>query len=63
MKKHAGRWIFTYDDHLRQSNRVDYDDLIIFASRALREDATRSRWKARYRYIIVDEMQDTSLTE
>lgn len=63
MKRHAGRLVFAYDDHLRQSNRVDYDDLIIFASRALKDEDTRGRWAAKYRYITVDEMQDTSLLE
>ena len=63
MEKYAGRLAFAYDDYLRQSNRVDYDDLILFAYRALQDRQTRARWQARYRYIIVDEMQDTSLLE
>ena len=63
MQRHAGRLVFAYDDHLRQSNRVDYDDLILFAARALKNEETRTRWAARYRYITVDEMQDTSLLE
>ena len=63
MKRYAGRLVFAYDDYLRQSNRVDYDDLILFTSRALKEEEARARWAARYRYITVDEMQDTSLLE
>lgn len=63
MKKHAGRLLFAYHDYLRQSNRVDYDDLILFACNALKNAETRARWAARYAYIIVDEMQDTSLLE
>ena len=63
MQRHAGRFVFAYDDHLRQSNRVDYDDLILFTARALKNEETRARWAARYRYITVDEMQDTSLLE
>ena len=63
MTRFAGRLAFTYDDYLRRSNRVDYDDLIIFASRYLDEEETRARWAARYQYIAVDEMQDTSLLE
>ena len=63
MEKYAGRLVFTYHDHLRQSNRVDYDDLILLALRALKDVETRARWAARYRYITVDEMQDTSLLE
>ena len=63
MKRHAGKLAFAYDAHLRQSNRVDYDDLIIFASRALKDTEICTRWAAKYRYITVDEMQDTSLLE
>lgn len=63
MGKHAGKLAFIYDDYLRQSNRVDYDDLILFAYRALKDKETLARWANRYRYIIVDEMQDTSLLE
>ncbi len=63
MNRHAGRLAFTYDDYLRKSNRVDYDDLIIFASRYLSEPQTLARWSTRYKYIIVDEMQDTSALE
>ena len=63
MQKHAGRLMFAYCDHLRQSNQVDYDDLILFACQALKNEEVRARWAARYAYIIVDEMQDTSLLE
>ena len=63
MTKHAGKLVFAYNDLLKQSNRVDYDDLILFAVRALKDEETRARWAKRYRYIIVDEMQDTSLLE
>lgn len=63
MERHAGRLVFAYNDYLRQSNRVDYDDLILFASRALKDEEINARWSQRYAYIIVDEMQDTSLLE
>ena len=63
MKKHAGKFVFAYEDYLRQSNRVDYDDLILFALRALKNEETRRYWAKKYRYITVDEMQDTSTIE
>lgn len=63
MTRFAGRLAATYDCYLKKSNRVDYDDLIIFASRYLDEAETLARWATRYPYIIVDEMQDTSLLE
>ncbi len=63
MQRFAGKLAFTYDDYLRKSGLLDYDDLIILASRYLREEETLARWSTRYRYIVVDEMQDTSLLE
>lgn len=63
MNKYAGRLVVTYDDYLRQSNRVDFDDLILFASRYLKDGECGKCWANRYKYIIVDEMQDTSLLE
>ena len=63
MDRYAGRLASAYDDYLKKSNRVDYDDLIIFASRYLDEPETLARWSTRYKYIVVDEMQDTSVLE
>ncbi len=63
MNRFCGKLAFAYDDYLKKSNRVDYDDLIVFASRYLDEPQTLERWSTRYKYIIVDEMQDTSVLE
>ncbi|MBR4943716.1 MAG: ATP-dependent helicase, partial [Clostridia bacterium] len=63
MTKFAGKFASAYENHLRQSNRVDYDDLIVFANKRLRDEEAGKRWANRYAYIVVDEMQDTSLTE
>lgn len=63
MEAHAGRLAFAYDTYLAQSNQADYDDLIINASRYLADDEIQCRQTARYKYILVDEMQDTSATE
>ena len=43
-----------YDNELNSSNRLDFDDLIIKATQCLDEDLG-------YKYIIIDEFQDTSL--
>ncbi|MBQ3221617.1 MAG: UvrD-helicase domain-containing protein [Clostridia bacterium] len=63
MSRYAGKLIATYDRHLQRSNQVDFDDLITYASRHLRDKETVARWSKRYKYIIVDEMQDTSELE
>jgi len=45
----------------RASNAVDFDDLLSLAARLLREDAdTRERYAKQFRYILVDEYQDTN---
>lgn len=50
-----------YDERLRQSNALDFDDLLIKTVRLLRaSEAARGRYNERYRYILVDEYQDTN---
>ena len=54
--------IFTaYEKALHESNALDFDDLLLRSARLLREStATREKWQARFRYIHVDEYQDTN---
>ena len=48
-----------YERGLVEQQVNDYDDLVFWAVRALREDdALRARWQARFRWILVDEYQD-----
>jgi DNA helicase II / ATP-dependent DNA helicase PcrA len=50
-----------YDTLLKQSKAVDFDDLLLRTARLLRESPeVRERWRARFRYIHVDEYQDTN---
>ena len=60
---YAGKLLAEYDTLLAQSNQMDFDDLILRASRYLADDETRGKYARRYRFITVDEMQDTSRTE
>lgn len=63
MENFAGEVLHEYQSLLRQSNRVDFDDLIIEARNFLIDQKICERWQQRYKYIIVDEMQDTSELE
>lgn len=46
---------------LRAQNAMDFDDLLVLAEKLLRENASvREKWRARFRYITVDEFQDTN---
>lgn len=51
----------TYQRELKLLNAVDFDDLIILAVRGLQENADiRREWQRRFRFIMVDEFQDTN---
>ncbi|MDD5350292.1 MAG: UvrD-helicase domain-containing protein [Chthoniobacteraceae bacterium] len=50
-----------YQAALKQLNAVDFDDLLLLTVKLLGEHAdVRERWQRRYRYIMVDEFQDTN---
>ena len=50
-----------YEALLKQSNAVDFDDLLLRSARLLRDStATREKWRARFSYVHVDEYQDTN---
>ncbi|MGH8492887.1 MAG: DNA helicase Rep [Moraxellaceae bacterium] len=50
-----------YNRHLRAYNAVDFDDLILLPTIALRDNAEiRERWQNRIHYLLVDEYQDTN---
>jgi DNA helicase-2/ATP-dependent DNA helicase PcrA len=53
-----------YQRRLLQANAVDFDDLLLHVARLLRENSDlRARLDERYRYILVDEYQDTNLAQ
>src|SRR5690606_34899581 len=50
-----------YEEELRNLNAVDFDDLIGVPVRLLESnDAVREKYQSRFRYIMVDEYQDTN---
>lgn len=50
-----------YQDALRRSRRMDFDDLLLEALRLLHEDQdVLAELQDRYRYLLVDEYQDTN---
>src|SRR5271154_241345 len=50
-----------YRDELRKNNALDFDDLLLEAARLLKVSSeVRERYQRRYRYLLVDEYQDTN---
>lgn len=60
----AARVYPVYQQQLLTANAVDFDDLLLHVARLLRENAEiRRELDSRFRYIIVDEYQDTNLAQ
>jgi DNA helicase II / ATP-dependent DNA helicase PcrA len=50
-----------YRKELRKANALDFDDLLLEAVRVLRSSGeVRERYNRRYRYLLIDEYQDTN---
>ena len=50
-----------YRKELRKNNALDFDDLLLEAVRLLKSSAeVRERYNRRYRYLLIDEYQDTN---
>ncbi len=53
-----------YDARLREYNARDFDDLLLHTVQLFREQPdVLARYQERYRYILVDEFQDTNLAQ
>ena len=53
-----------YETELRNSGGLDFDDLIIQTVRLLEtKPEVRSRWQNQFRYVMVDEYQDTNAAQ
>ncbi len=60
----AARAYESYNLHLRAYNAVDFDDLILTPVRLFQNHPdVLERWQARIRYLLVDEYQDTNLSQ
>jgi ATP-dependent DNA helicase Rep len=52
-----------YEEHLKNLNAVDFDDLILQPLHLLRDETVRLRWQQEIRYLLVDEYQDSNETQ
>jgi ATP-dependent DNA helicase Rep len=60
----AARAYEAYNTHLRAYNAVDFDDLILIPVKLFADNPdVLERWQHRIRYLLVDEYQDTNLSQ
>ncbi|HDR1868272.1 TPA: DNA helicase Rep [Pasteurella multocida] len=53
-----------YNQQIRAYNALDFDDLIMFPTLLLQQnDAVRTKWQQKIRYLLVDEYQDTNTSQ
>ncbi|HEV3028852.1 MAG TPA: UvrD-helicase domain-containing protein, partial [Planctomycetota bacterium] len=51
----------SYNDHLKRSRTVDFDDLLLLVGELFEKHPdVRKKYQDRYRYVMVDEYQDTN---
>ena len=59
--KHIARAYETYQKRLRENNAVDFDDIILLTVKLLQENEDiRQYYQRKFRYVLVDEYQDTN---
>ncbi len=59
MKLQGGQVLLRYNARLAALQGLDFVDLIVKVYELFRREDVRARWKQRYSFICVDEMQDT----
>lgn len=53
-----------YDEYMKKNNSLDFDDLLLETLRLLKRDAeTREYLSDKFKYILVDEFQDTNVVQ
>ncbi len=62
--RQAAQLYAAYQQQLRASNALDFDDLIALPVQLFQQHtALRDKWRQRVRYLLVDEVQDTNATQ
>lgn len=60
----VGKVYSTLDEELTRANAVTFDDLLVLPVQALETDeGLRSHYQRRFRYLLVDEYQDTNVAQ
>jgi len=60
-RRQIGRAYLEYSNRMKASNALDFDDLILYAVKLLQENEdVLSYYQRRFRYVLIDEYQDTN---
>ena len=63
-KKLVARVYDSYQEHLKKSNALDFDDLLVFAVEIFEKyPEVLKKYQERFKYIMVDEYQDTNYVQ
>jgi DNA helicase-2/ATP-dependent DNA helicase PcrA len=60
---HGGDFVYRYDQKLQDMHGLDFCDLIVKAYELLQDKVIQAYWQQQFRFINVDEVQDTSELE
>ncbi len=63
MKKALVQVYQLYEEHKRKCSQLDFDDLLYYTFRLLGEKEPRVQLRKRFRYLLVDEFQDTNVIQ
>ena len=62
--KYCGEIYKLYQDRLKVSNAMDFDDLLLNTFKLFRDNpSTRERYQEAFDYVLVDEFQDTNIAQ
>ena len=59
----GAKLLVVYDRRLNEAHGLDFEDLIIFANKSLQDTNIVKMWQDKFKFIHIDEVQDTSKLE
>lgn len=63
LRKRGYGLVKKYDDMLMERHGLDFSDLVVKVYELFEDNYTLNRWREKFQYIQVDEVQDTSILE
>ena len=63
LRNDGTKLLAVYDRRLNEAHGLDFEDLIIYANKSLQDDNVVKIWQDKFKFINIDEVQDTSKLE